>query len=305
MKILIELPTWLGDTVMSTPAIENILRHYPEAKITLIGSKIATEITHNHPKIIKSIILDKDLMSLYRVSKKLDHFDFFISFRNSFRSRFFKFFVKSPDKFHFKKNSYKGQHQVQKYNSFVCRVFKINEPAGMLNLYSNNANFSYSRPTLGINPGASYGSAKRWAPENFAEVAFRLSKKYDIYIFGGENEKDAAYEIEKLLLKYGVKNYRNLSGKTSIDDLVMYISKLNLFITGDSGPMHIAASFKIPTVSIFGPTNYIETSQWMNINSTIVKKTLDCQPCMKRTCPLGHHNCMKLIKPDEVLQVLR
>ena len=62
MKILIELPTWLGDTVMSTPAIENILRHYPEAKITLIGSKIATEITHNHPKIIKSIILDKDLI---------------------------------------------------------------------------------------------------------------------------------------------------------------------------------------------------------------------------------------------------
>ena len=82
----------------------------------------------------------------------------------------------------------------------------------------------------------------------------------------------------------------------------MQVANLDLFITGDSGPMHIAASFKIPTVSIFGPTNYIETSQWMNINSTIVKKTLDCQPCMKRTCPLGHHNCMKLIKASDVLE---
>lgn len=304
MNILIELPTWLGDTVMSTPAIENILLSYPEAKITIVGSKVATEILSNHPKIIKIITLNKDFITLHGVAKKLGYFDFFISFRNSIKSRFFKFFVKSSNKFHYEKNSFVGQHQVQKYNSFVCKVFKINKPAGLLNIYPGDVNFSFSRPTIGLNPGASYGSAKRWDPLNFAEVAFRLSKKYDIYIFGGQNEKDAASEIENLLLKHGVKNYRNLSGKTSIDELVMYVSKLSLFITGDSGPMHIAASFKIPTISIFGPTNHTETSQWMNTESTIVKKSLNCQPCMKRICPLGHHNCMKLIKPQEVLQWL-
>ena len=81
-------------------------------------------------------------------------------------------------------------------------------------------------------------------------------------------------------------------------------SQLDLFITGDSGPMHIAASFNIPTVSIFGPTKDSETSQWMNVKNTIIKKTLSCQPCMKRTCPLGHNNCMELIQPVDVLNAV-
>ena len=68
--------------------------------------------------------------------------------------------------------------------------------------------------------------------------------------------------------------------------------------------MHIAASFGIPTVSLFGPTRDYETSQWLNQSSIIIKKNLDCQPCMKRTCPLLHHNCMKLIETDEVVKAL-
>ena len=65
--------------------------------------------------------------------------------------------------------------------------------------------------------------------------------------------------------------------------------------------MHLAASFQIPTIAIFGPTKDDETSQWMNDNGIVVKKNLDCQPCMKRTCPLKHHNCMKLIKAQEII----
>ena len=75
----------------------------------------------------------------------------------------------------------------------------------------------------------------------------------------------------------------------------------DLLITGDSGPMHVAAAFQVPTVTIFGPTNDKETSQWMNIKSMIVKKNLDCQPCMERSCPLKHNNCMTQIKASEVL----
>ena len=83
------------------------------------------------------------------------------------------------------------------------------------------------------------------------------------------------------------------------------IANLDLFITGDSGPMHLAAAYQIPTVTIFGPTNAIETSQWMNEKSTVVRKNLECQPCMKRVCPLKHHNCMKLIRPSEVLKEVK
>jgi heptosyltransferase-2 len=69
--------------------------------------------------------------------------------------------------------------------------------------------------------------------------------------------------------------------------------------------MHVAAAFEVPTVAIFGPTKDDETSQWMNEKSLIVKKNLDCQPCMKRTCPLGHHDCMKLIKAVDVLDSVK
>ena len=103
------------------------------------------------------------------------------------------------------------------------------------------------------------------------------------------------------MIEKNVFNYTNLANKTTIDELIAQIACLDLFITGDSGPMHIAASFNISTISIFGPTDDKETSQWMNRNGVILKKNLDCQPCMKRTCPLKHHNCMSLIEPQEVL----
>jgi heptosyltransferase-2 len=69
--------------------------------------------------------------------------------------------------------------------------------------------------------------------------------------------------------------------------------------------MHVAAAFKVPTVSIFGPTKDKETSQWHNLNAIIVKRNMTCAPCMKRTCPLGHHECMKLIEPTDVLNAVK
>ena len=84
-----------------------------------------------------------------------------------------------------------------------------------------------------------------------------------------------------------------------------HILNLDLFITGDSGSMHLAAGFQVPTVAIFGPTRDNETSQWMNDKSLIIKKSLDCQPCMKRTCPLKHHNCMKFIQAEDVLKAVK
>ena len=308
MKLLIELPTWLGDTVMATPAIENIANFQNEVEITLIGSFVSIEALKNHQKVVKTHVLDKKYTSLVKISRELGQFDTFFSFRGSLRSKFLKFCVSSKNKHQFDHNQYKNRHQVEKYNDFVNDSLSTNFPAGKVVLTPKHLKLNIKNSplqSLGLNPGASYGNAKRWYPEEFAKVAAELSAQYDVLIFGGQSEKDIANDIEQSLINMGVTNYQNLAGKTSVPELINQISKLDLFITGDSGPMHVAAAFQVPTVAIFGPTQDNETSQWMNEKSIIVKKNLDCQPCMKRTCPLGHHNCMKLIKAVDVLNLIK
>ena len=306
MKILIELPTWLGDCIMATPAIENIVNFNNDVEITFIGSFVAIESMKNHPKMVKTAVLSKKYRDLYQISKELGDFNLFISFRSSTRSKFLKFLISSDKKFQYDKNKYINCHQVEKYNDFVKNSLNIALKPGKLRIYKQNQFLDVTqRQILGINPGASYGSAKRWYPEEFAKVASELSNQYDIVIFGGPGEADIAMDIEKSLIENGITNYQNLAGKTTIPELINLISNLDLFITGDSGPMHVAAAFQVPTVAIFGPTKDDETSQWKNDKSIIVKKNLDCQPCMKRTCPLQHHDCMNLIKAVDVLNAVK
>ena len=305
MRILIELPTWLGDAVMSTPAIENLLNYYDESEVILIGSFISIEALKNHPRISNSYVTKKKYTSLYKISKKLGQFDIFFSFRSSFRSKFLKLLISSKKKFQFDRNRYQNRHQVEKYNDFINDNLNTNFHSGRLTIHpSTKLSEKNSKPIVGINPGASYGNSKRWYPQKFAQVATELSNKFDILIFGSVDEKNIATDIENLLIRNNVSNYQNLTGNINISELINQISNLDLFITGDSGPMHLAASFEVPTVAIFGPTRDDETSQWMNNKAVIIKKNLDCQPCMKRTCPLKHHNCMKLITSDDVLSAI-
>ena len=307
MRILVELPTWLGDAVMVSPALENLIRFHKGSEVILLGSSTSIEIFKNHPHVSQIQVLDKKYLSLFNLARRLGKFDKFFSFRNSLRSNILKLFISSNFKYQYKKNNFQNCHQVEKYNNFINKSLNTEFSAGELNIYPDNSlkeksNLNRKKlPMLGINPGASYGSSKRWYPEEFANVAAKLSSQYDITILGGPTEKEIAMDIQNLLEKKGVENYQNLVGKTNISELIDIISSLDLFITGDSGPMHLAANYQIPTVSIFGPTKDNETSQWMNKKSIILKKNLDCQPCMKRICPLKHHNCMKLIKAKEVL----
>ena len=263
MKILIELPTWLGDCVMATPAIKNIVNFYNDVEITFIGSFVSIEALKNHPNAIKTFVLDKKYTSLYKITRDLGNFDAFFSFRSSIRSKFLKFLMSAKNKYQFDKNNYQNRHQVEKYNDFINDSLSIDLTAGKLQIYGYDIAKS-KKKILGINPGASYGSAKRWYPQEFAKVARELSGEYDVIIFGGPSESDIAGDIEQALMDSGVTNYKNLAGNTTITELINKIANLDLFITGDSGPMHVAAAFQVPTVAIFGPTKDKETSQWMN-----------------------------------------
>ena len=307
MKIFIEIPTWLGDAIMTTPAIESIIKKYPKAQLTLFGSFVSTTALKEHPNV-KEVLLDTSkkvgnrFFNLIKIARSLPKFDLAISFRRTFTSKFLLFFISASKKYSYKRLSKNEIHQTIRYNDFINLSIQSSYETGDLKLYQDK--FVYPKETLGLNPGATYGSAKRWYPQEFAKIAIRLAKDFDIVIFGGPGETEIAGDIAKLLDEAGIKNYNNLAVKTTIPELIKKVGALDLFITNDSGPMHIAAAYKVKTITIFGPTKFTETNQWHNPTGEIITKQLSCSPCMKRVCPLKHHNCMKEIKAHDVLKML-
>ncbi|MEA3289345.1 MAG: glycosyltransferase family 9 protein, partial [Campylobacterota bacterium] len=246
---------------------------------------------------------------LYSLAKGAGKFDKAFSFRKNFTTKFLLFFLDTKEKYIYKRYD-KGldTHQVIRYNDFINQSLNTDTVPSKLKIYTKEPSSSHLQPstlTVGINPGATYGSAKRWYPKEFAKVVIELSSIYDIKIFGGPGETDIASDIEEELKSTGITNYENLAGKTSVEELIDQISQLDLFITNDSGPMHVAAAFNIPTVAIFGPTRHIETHQWSNDKEMLIRKDMSCAPCMKRVCPLKHHECMKNITAVDVLDRLK
>jgi len=320
VKILIILPNWLGDAVMATPAIELLGSYYPSAKFTFVGSFVSIEALKYHPKCEKAIVDETKrssnrIKATYDLAKELGSFDLAISFRNQIHSSLLLKLTGSV--LCIAKRSWHSmfllshtpaikadKHLSRQYAQLaMINTDEWDKTTPHLKLYIEPEKFE--KPTMGINAGATYGSAKRWYPERFAEVAREFSSKYDIIIFGGPNEVEMADEIESYLASSGVTNYTNLAGKTNIKELCSLIGGCSLFVTNDSGPMHVAAAYGIPTVSIFGPTKHTETSQWMNKKSKIVRHDIECAPCMRRECPLGHHECMKSITADEVIRAVK
>lgn len=320
MKILIILPNWLGDAVMATPAIELLGDYYPHAEFTFVGSFATIEALKYHPKC-KHAIIDETkksknrVFATYKLAKTLGSFDMAISFRDQIFSSLLLRFTgtiiciarRSWHSLFLLSHAVQisqNQHLSKQYAQLcMSNMERYNGVTPELKLYIPPKKFLL--PTLGINAGATYGSAKRWYPERFAEVALEFSDRYEIVIFGGANEVQMANEIESHLKSHKVTNYTNLAGKTTIKELCESIGGCSLFITNDSGPMHVAAAYKVPTVAIFGPTKHTETSQWMNEKSAIVRHDMECAPCMKRECPLGHHECMKSIEATEVIEATK
>ncbi len=313
MKLLIILPNWLGDAVMATPAIEALCAAYPNTELTLVGSYVSLEALKHHPACSRAYVDETKkggnrLLNTYRLAQKLGKHDMAVTFRNQLHSSLLLFWSGTPitagrASWHSRlllshpiKPAHPS-HLVEQYRDIAQSLSTVPLALGKLKLHI--ASHNYGRPTLGINPGATYGSAKRWYPEKFAEVARFFSDRYDIVIFGGPNEAEMANDIEARL---NGTNVINLAGKTSVMELCSHIGGLDLFITNDSGPMHVAAAYQVPTVAIFGPTRHLETSQWQNEKSVIVRHDMECAPCMKRECPLGHHECMKSITAKEVIE---
>jgi len=330
-RLLIRAVNWVGDAVMTTPAIGAIRESFPQAEITLLANPLVSQLFSPHEWVDRVITFDrnnshKGISGRFRLAAELrkQAFDAAIILPNSFDSALIPWLAGIPVRLG-KSSDGRGFmltgrytptgsdltcHEVEYYLHLVAH-FGMTGKTGKLFLSTTPDEKKLAAAMLekhgikpgdfilGINPGAAYGSAKRWYPERFAEVARRLSEQWSarVVVFGGPSETDIAAAIEE---KLG-NTCLNLAGKTSVRELMELIRRCNFFVTNDSGPMHIAAAFEVPLVAIFGSTDHVTTSPYTD-KATIVRKDFECAPCKLRECPKDHR-CMTAVTADDVVSV--
>lgn len=328
MKIVVRTPNWIGDTILALPAIENLKKNFPQAQIWMATIERVKDLFTSPDSAEGIISLPNltELRSLRDFTQKLKEFDFDIGLllTNSFSSAFLFYLAKIPERWGYQsdgrgilltkgvplKEEEDSCHQVNYYLDLISglglrtRQLEINLPiyqeekeAARKKLLS--LSLDLSRPLIILNPGAYYGPAKRWPASHFAGLAtlFQKRKAAEIIIVGSSDEIELGESVASFMKKKPVI----FTGKTTLRELLGLISQAVLFVTNDSGPMHMANALKVPVVAIFGPTNPKVTGPFQQ-PSAIIKKDVACWPCSYRKCPYDHR-CMMRIEPEEVFEI--
>ncbi|MCI0525872.1 MAG: lipopolysaccharide heptosyltransferase II, partial [Nitrospira sp.] len=328
-KILVRGPNWIGDAVMCTPALAALRLGFPHAQLTLLVNATIAELLKNNPHLDRIWVYDKagdhrGLLGKFKLSQELsiESFDLAVLFQNAFEAALLAKLAKIPNRYGYPTDG-RGFlltlhtplpkatcHQVE-YYLHLLRPLGLNTQSDTQRLWlattdeENETARQYlrsqgidSEKLVGINPGSTYGGAKRWSTERYALLADRLieSQKTRIVIFGGPGEEDLGSAISSQMRHPALV----LSGRLAVRELMAMIRQCALLITNDSGPMHIAASFEVPLVAIFGPTDPQTTSP-LGENNLLLRKPVDCSPCLLRECPIDHR-CMTRMTVDEVFE---
>lgn len=330
-NIIVKMPNWLGDLVMSTPVLQDLKTHFPKSKLTalcltqvaplLVGNPFLDEIlTYQKPSGWIHRAIHKDVIIPLRIGE----YDLGILLTNSFSSTWWFWRGRVKERVGFsgsfrypfltlpvpKPPQIESQHLVLTYKELLKPLgIPLSKTPPALYLTSQDKKYIdefrslyHLRPNsvlLGINPGAAYGSAKCWLPERFEEVSRRIVEEVGatILYFGDLNTTPLIHKICKNLGESVI----NMAGKTTLRELMALISICNAFLTNDSGPMHIASALGIPIVALFGSTNEVKTGPYGG--GRVIHKHVECSPCYKRVCPIDFR-CMRNISAEEVYQQL-
>jgi heptosyltransferase-2 len=150
-------------------------------------------------------------------------------------------------------------------------------------------------PVIGVNPGAAFGSAKRWLPERFAEAARHLATRYSasIAVFGSQTERDLCGQVAAAC------GGHDLAGATTLREFIDMTAACRLCLTNDSGAMHVCAATGVPSVTVFGPTDEVRTGP-VSLSARVLREPVDCAPCGRRECPIDHR-CMTRVTAEQVI----
>ncbi len=329
-RVLLRGPNWIGDAVMCEPAISAVRRLFPQAELTLLVKPAVAELFTGHPDVSHILVYDDrgqhaGLTGKWRLANAMrrGRFDLAILFQNAFEAALLTFLAGIPCRYGYATDGRRlllsdpvprpGRgaisHQVEYYLGML-RPLGCEEPAASprLVLFREEetamakrlaeSGISGAELLIGLNPGSTYGGAKRWLPERFAETADRLAGQLNakVLIVGARGEEPLAQAIAGRITSKTVI----LSGKTSVRELMAAVKRCAVVVTNDTGPMHIAAAFGVPVVAVFGPTDWRTTAPF-GTGHALVRQPVDCSPCLLRECPIDHR-CMTRVTVDEVVQ---
>ena len=332
-RILIRSSNWLGDAVMSVPAVRAIKSGRPDVHVTIAAPQKIAPMWKLIPEVDAIIPLSEgSLFPVVRLLRQQMPFDVAILFPNSLRVALESWLSGIP-----RRVGYRGHWRSWLVNQIVreprkpgppehhslrflriarkCgadsnafarhrrrnieqRTSKIQVPRSKSNIkHSQGYGLAGKHQTLiGLCPGAEYGSAKRWLPERFAEAAAKITAQSSAQwiLFG--TKKDAAIG-EQIAAAIG-DHCVNRIGQTTLDQLIDELRRCSLLLTNDTGTMHLAALLGVPVVAVFGSTEPRLTGPLGN-GHTILRHHVECSPCFLRECPIDFR-CMKAVSADEV-----
>jgi heptosyltransferase-2 len=328
-RILIRATNWVGDVIMTLPALDAIRESFPKSTLVILSSPWVIPIFESHPMIDSVIPLVKGkgpfsgLTDILKTSLQVrrQNFDLAVLFQNAFEAALIVYlggirYRVGYDTDHrrlllshtvIRDEKIMNAHQIEYYLSLV-RAIGLNARSKDPELFVSKEQEEKARPLLsenrveqedfilGISPGAIYGPAKRWPPERFAAIADMAVDRWGakVMIFGSGQEKDICAKVSSSMKHPPI----NLCGMTELDELIALIRRCNLFVSNDSGLMHMASALKVPLVAIFGSTNPVATGP-RGPRSRIVRHQVDCAPCMRPVCSRDFQ-CMLSIEPEEV-----
>lgn len=311
-RIVIRSPNWLGDSVMTVPAVRAIKAGRPDAHITIASPEKIAPVWKLVPEVDEVLpIPERSAFGAARILRRNAPFDVAILFPNSLRSALEMWLARIP-----RRVGFRGHRRSWLLNQIIrerdapgpiehqaTRYLRIAEATGApirseLTLPNEQRKrVASALPKIGLCPGAEYGPAKRWLSERFAETAAAVSAQLSAnwILFGTKKDEEIGRTIAAALDEKCI----NRIGKTTLEELIAELRECQLLLTNDTGTMHLATLLGVPVVAIFGSTEPRLTGP-LGHGHVVLRHQVECSPCFLRQCPIDFR-CMKAVTTEEAV----
>lgn len=320
---------WIGDAILTTPSIRALRRAFPDARLDVVCRPWVAPVFETSPDVDRVVRIDDKasraafLGACARIRR--ERYDLGVAFPNSFGAAFQLWAGGARRRIGYARDGrgwllteaipvtgdILAVHQVEYYLNLLRDLLDVDAAERRLILSATDGDrarvetvlreqgVSPDTPLIGLNPGATYGTAKRWLPERFAALADRAAERgVGVVVTGSPAEAEGSRQIASRATTPLI----DLAGRISLSELFALMERLRCYVTNDSGAMHVAAAMGCPVVAVFGPTDWRTTAPYAD-DAILVRHDTPCAPCLLRECPTDHA-CMRRITVDEVWDAL-